>query len=64
MSRKAIVIFAAHLFGSAQRVGESTWQFAGASKVSMSGEVKITAISGLKPPIFIFLCRASVSGPR
>jgi hypothetical protein len=54
MSRKAIVIFAAYLFGSARKVGESTWQFAGASKVSMTGEVKIAAISSLKAPVIDF----------
>jgi hypothetical protein len=62
MSRKAIVIFAAYLFGSARKVGESAWQFAGASKVSMTGEVKITAISNLKGPVIDFFCRVSSAG--
>jgi hypothetical protein len=37
-------------------------QFAGASKVSMTGEVKITAISNLKGPVIDFFCRVSVGG--
>jgi hypothetical protein len=44
----------AYLFGPPGKLARARWQFAGSCKVSMTREVKITAISNLKAPVIDF----------